>query len=132
MGRTELPYSVQRLVEACSITFGHAKVLAGVLSDPARQVKLAKKVATDGLSVRRLERLVAGASVLASASPAASDGRAKPAYIQDLEEQLSRTVGTRVQIKPSRKKNTGRIIVDYYGLEDFDRISAALGVRPES
>ena len=54
--------------------------------------------------------------------------RAKPPYILDLEERLTRRLGTRVSIHPGRAKNTGKIVVDYYSLEDFDRIGSALGL----
>jgi len=40
--------------------------------------------------------------------------------------------GTRVLIQPGRAKNTGRISVDYYSLDDFDRISAALGLTGDA
>jgi len=36
-----------------------------------------------------------------------------------------------VAVRPGRSKNAGRIVIDYYSLEDFDRISGTLGVRPE-
>jgi hypothetical protein len=44
-----------------------------------------------------------------------------------MERRLTDAVGTRVQIQPGKKENTGRIVIEYYGLEDFDRIAAGLG-----
>ncbi len=56
----------------------------------------------------------------------------KSQYILNVENQLSQAIGTKVQIRPGRSKKRGRIIVEYYSLDDFDRIAAALGATIES
>jgi ParB family chromosome partitioning protein len=115
------------------LSFGHAKLLASLSDNPTRQLRLARKVATTGMSVRQLEAVLAlssarpADSVLSPAAPSVS----KPPYLRDIEERLSRQLGTRVVIQPGRAKNTGRVVIDYYSLEDFDRISAALGLEQE-
>ena len=116
------------------LSFGHAKVLVGLIGNVGMQITLARRVAAEGLSVRQLEKLIAKL-------PAGGDkpdrpkrhAQAKPPYIRDLEDQLTRTVGTRVTILPGRAKHTGRIVVDYYNLDDFDRVAVLLGLgaRPE-
>jgi len=118
----ELEKDTQELLASGRISFGHAKVLAGLLNQPARQVKLARRAAAEGMSVRQLER-----TVQANPSAASSKRSVKEPYLVDLEQRLSRAVGTRVRIETARKKNTGRVVIDYYSLEDFDRIMAALG-----
>ena len=130
----DLCATAQLLVRQGVLSFGHAKVLASLAGNPQRQEKLAKKAAAEGLSVRELERL-AGAlakSDLPGAEEPERRGPVKPAYIRDLEEQLTHAVGTRVSISPGRAKNRGKIVVEYYGLEDFDRISGLLGLNVES
>ncbi|MEI7837694.1 MAG: hypothetical protein WCK05_14940, partial [Planctomycetota bacterium] len=62
-------------------------------------------------------------------TPGAPAHEAKAPYIRDLEDQLTAAVGTRVQVRPGRAKNTGKIMIDFYGLEDFDRITSALGLK---
>jgi len=111
------------------LTFGHAKVLAGLIGNVDMQITLARKVAGEGLSVRQLEKLIAKTPV-AQGKPTEPHRRsqAKPPHIRDLEEQLTRTVGTRVTILPGRAKHTGRIVVDYYNLDDFDRVAEMLGL----
>ena len=130
----DLCESAQVLVRQGVLSFGHAKVLASLAGDLQRQQKLAAKAAREGLSVRELERLAGGAPPTAGADAGEAARRApvKPAYIRDLEEQLTHTVGTRVSIAPGRGKNRGKIVVEYYGLEDFDRISGLLGLNIES
>ena len=46
-----------------------------------------------------------------------------------MEEQLTAATGTRVTIHPGRAKNTGRLVVEYYNLDDFERIAANLGLK---
>ena len=129
----DLPDEVQQLLMAGAISFGHAKVLAGCPDDPQRQVGLARRCEKDGLSVRELEGLLAaGPGGGAPRRRAAGPDRPRPAYLRDFEEQLTRAVGTRVLIRPGRAKNAGRIVIDYYGLDDFDRIVSCLGAKLES
>lgn len=126
----DLCNAVQELLRKGELTFGHAKVLAGLVNQPEKQAKLARKIVAKGLSVRNLEQLVAGAGQPQETTTKVS--AAKPAYLRDLEEQLTHSVGTRVHVKPGRKKNTGKIVIDYYNLDDFDRISSALGAKIDS
>ncbi len=123
----------QGLLAEGLLTFGHGKVLAGMVGDVERQVALARKTAAEGLSVRELEEEVAGGRKRGRAGGkgqgGSGAGRAKAAHLVDLEEQLSHCVGTRVKILPGRAKHSGRIVIDYYSLDDFDRIAGALGLR---
>jgi ParB family chromosome partitioning protein len=128
----DLSDAVQQLLLADELTFGHAKVLAGLAGQPAKQLALAKKTARNSLSVRQLEGLIASTRPDA---PPARTGRSKadkPAYIRDLQDQLTRHVGTKVTITPGRAKDTGRLIIDYYSLDDFDRIVSSLGANIDS
>jgi len=130
----ELHRDIQQLIAEKALTFGHAKVLAGMLDDPDRQLALGRKVVSEGLSVRQLERLVRrqGGTDTEGAKTAAERSRLKPPYIRDLEEQLTQSISTRVSIMPGRAKHTGRVVVEYYSLDDFDRIAAALGLNIDS
>jgi len=124
---------LQQMVVNGRLTFGHAKVLAGLAGRPAKQLALAAKVTAGGLSVRQLEALVASENAGRSTAPGPSaPASPKDPYILDLEEQLTRAVGTRVTIAAGRAKHTGRITIDFYSLDDFDRITQALGLEVES
>ncbi len=128
----DLSDDVQALVSKNLISFGHAKVLAGLAGQPERQLKIAQRVVAEGLSVRLLETAVTGepkdAGKDKKSKDAAPAGAAKPAYVRDAEQRLTEAVGTRVTILPGRAKNTGKIVLEYYSLDDFDRISTALGL----
>ncbi len=129
----DLQDNLQKMLCEGTLSFGHAKVLAGLANDPQHQLYLARRIASKNLSVRQLEGLIESER-LASGKENASDKRtpkAKPAYIIDLEEKLTQTVGTRVRIKQGRAKNTGQIHIDFYSLDDFDRLSGYLGLKEE-
>lgn len=124
---------VQQMLLEGSLSFGHAKVLAGLAGQMEKQIALAGKVLEQNLSVRQLEDLVAQGVGDGVASPAPSEVVShKSQHIKDLELQISRAVGTKVVIKPGRSKHTGKIVVEYYSLDDFERIANSLGARLES
>ena len=124
---------VQAMLVGGVISFGHARALAGLAGQAEVQTKLAKKIVEQGLSVRQAEQMVAAVREGQGDAPAkarkASD--AKPPYVLDLEGQLTQTVGTRVLINPGKARNTGRIVIDYYSLDDFDRIASMLGLAAD-
>lgn len=124
--------AVQQMLLAGELTFGHARALASLAADHAAQRALATRVARGGLSVRQLERLVA-ATQARSNEPGDQPAHRRPKapFLTDLETQLTRAVGTRVSILPGRRRNTGRVVVEYYSLDDFDRIARALGAELE-
>jgi len=126
---------VQSLIIDGSLSFGHGKVLASLAGKTDIQKQLAKKVVKEGISVRQLEKLieiVQGQKQPVPQKAASAPTRSRSAYIINLEKQLTESIGTKVSIKPGRAKNTGKIIIEYYDLDDFDRILSALGVQLES
>lgn len=127
----DLCNEVQELVIGGALSFGHAKVLAGLAGDTHLQVKLAQRCVAEELSVRQLEEALAQAS---GGGPAGAPKAplAKAPYLGDLERQLCQAVGTKVSIRPGRAKHSGRVVIEYYSLEDFDRIAARLGVAIDS
>ena len=114
----ELPQPVRNALSEGRLSMGHARALLGAPEGAARE-RLADAAVARGLSVRQLERMV-------QAARKGPDGRTKaPAdpHTQELETELTRAVGTKVTIQTSgRKKDCGRILIDFYSLDDFDRI----------
>ena len=123
---------VQKLLLAGRLTFGHARALAGLAGQADRQLALAKRVIKDQLSVRQLEGLLAADPTRQESQPAKRPARTKPPYISDLEQQLTQQIGTRVTISPGKSKHTGKMTIEYYSLEDFDRILSTLGASVDS
>ncbi|MFG0251085.1 MAG: ParB/RepB/Spo0J family partition protein [Phycisphaeraceae bacterium JB051] len=129
----DLPAEVQQLVLDGKLSNGQAKTIAG-LSDPNQQLDLAKKAIAQSLSVRALEKLVAemnektekGDTVTYDPDQITSLG--KRAHILDLQQQISQQLGTKVIIKPGRKKGSGSLALDFYSLDQFDTFLQKLGV----
>jgi ParB family chromosome partitioning protein len=110
----ELAPAVQAMVQDGKIDMGHARALLA-LSRP-RQVELAQRIATEGLSVRDAERLVQGAS----ASPkAAHPGAVKlDADSRRLQAEHAESLGAMVRLKP-RRGGKGSVVIDYSSLDEL-------------
>jgi ParB family transcriptional regulator, chromosome partitioning protein len=124
----DLNDGVQDLVARGLLSAGHAKVLAGV-ADKGRQDALANRAVAEGLSVRKLEELVNAPpedlEAMEQSTTVAGHSRtlvAKSPHVVELEQELSRKLGTRLRIFPSKKKNTGKLVIQYFSLDEFDRI----------
>lgn len=128
----ELPEDMQNSIVRGHITMGHAKVLLSV-SDPKEQRLLFEKIAEEKLSVRDLETAREASNEQSAAAPAptaapasSGDRKRKPAprnktpLIVSLEERLAERLATKVRIR--EKEGRGRISIDFYSAEDFERI----------
>lgn len=118
----KLPPSVRQLVEDSKLSMGHARALLGLESINDIEVA-ARTVVAKGLSVRATEELVrnraGGAKATAAARPTA---RPKTAAVRDLEERLTRSLGSRTSLVEDRKGKGGLIQLRYADLDDLDRI----------
>jgi ParB family chromosome partitioning protein len=123
----ELPKSVQDMVGDQRLSLGHAKVLAG-LADPLEQVRLAELAVAQGLNVRNLERLI---QTPTAPPPGGKSAVSPSAHLADLEKNLSRHLGMRVQVKAVAGKKKGRLVVHFASLDQFDDLLARLGISPE-
>ena len=128
----ELPDAIQDLVADESLSMGHARCLAGV-ADEVRRGRLAEMVVENDLSVRALEEIVRRErrGGRQEPQPEGSGSRLLSAHLVDLQRRFEEAVKTRVIIKEARRKGTGRVIIEYYSLDDFDRICGLLGVEGE-
>ena len=124
----ELAPDIRTLVASGKISMGHARAILGLEEENAR-TKLARRAVQEGLSVRAVEELVKAAK---RSSGELTTGRKKSPdrspNVQDLEARFESALKTRVTIKEGRKKGKGKITIDYYSLDDFDRIAEMLGV----
>jgi len=112
----------QALVEEGKLSFGHARALLAI-EDEKRRQQLADRIVKQGLSVREAE----GAVSEKSGKPRRRDRQVTDPNVFEVEERLRQLLGTDVRIKQGRKK--GIIEIDYFGLEDLDRILELLGVK---
>jgi ParB family chromosome partitioning protein len=110
-----LPPEVQEKVADSSISMGHARAL---LALPTRHAQIAacRAIIQRGLSVRQVEKMAAPTQPKRAASP-------RDPNIAALEDELRRRLGTRVTLHAGKgTKGRGRIEIEYYSLDDLDRI----------
>ncbi|MBK8913245.1 MAG: ParB/RepB/Spo0J family partition protein [Phycisphaerales bacterium] len=119
----KLPQEVRTMISGQQISMGHARAIAG-LSDPERQLAIAKMTARRSLSVRQVEAMCRESS--SEPSPARTPTGAVR-HMESVADQLSRGIGLPVQVITGKGKNSGRVIVSYKSIEDFDRIARAFG-----
>ncbi len=117
----KLPEEVRTLVADGKLSMGHAKVILGIDSQ-SQQSGIAAKAADEGLSVRELERLLKGGKEK-NHSLAGKNAGKKPQLadpnIADLEDRLSKSLGTKVRVKHKGKKG-GMLHIEYYSLEQLE------------
>jgi len=125
-----LDAELQGYISKSLLTVGHAKVLLGV-DDAARRAVLGRRIIEEGLSVRATEKVVASHKLTPTNAPAASSGRSTPpmelAAVASIEKKLTSHLGARVAVKHTPKR--GKIVIEYAGNEDLQRILEKLGVE---
>lgn len=112
----KLPEEVKALVNDGSLSMGHARALLSI-EGKALQIEAARRVIHKGLSVREAEVLC---KRMSAGDRKKAPHRRRDAQIEALEERLARQLGTKVRIMHKGKR--GRIEIEYYSLEEFDRL----------
>lgn len=114
----DLAPSVQAAIADRRLTEGHGRALGGLAAD--HQDRVVDSVIAQDLSVRETEELVRRLREpkrerLAAPQP----DRANP-DLQRVEEDLRRSLGTKVSLARSRRG--GRIVIEYYSDEELGRL----------
>jgi ParB family chromosome partitioning protein len=130
----DLPDEVKQLVGSGMLSTGHAKLLLGI-ADATKQTLLGRKCVTDGLTVRKLERLIKRMADEDSGKAPVSTGKPDmpESYVRDLTDRLHERFGTSVKLIPgithaNGKHSKGVLAIDFYDNDDLDRLLALLGV----
>lgn len=121
----KLPRSIKEDLISGKLSMGHARALLGL--EEARQAQaLCKEIFKEDLTVRQTESRVNRLKQPALTKPA-SPAAKKNIFIKDLEKELERKLGTKVEISP--KKTGGKLVVTYYSDDDLERIQSLIGKR---
>ena len=117
----KLDEGIQNMVIENVISSGHARALLG-LEDPEMQLKAAKMIMEDKLSVRETERLVKRLIREAEEKDKPKKQEKNINFIyQNLEERMKTVMGTKVTIH-NKDKNKGRFEIEYYSEAELERI----------
>ena len=124
-----LDAEIQGYIAKNLLSVGHAKVLLGV-EDPGARTILSRRVIEEGLSVRITEKLgkAAKGRGIAKAPTRNRDLAARDAAaVESIQKRLTSHLGARVAVIHTPKK--GRIVIEYRGNEDLQRLLEKLGVE---
>jgi ParB family chromosome partitioning protein len=129
----KLPAEIQKSIEEGGISPGHARALLSVTDKKSRE-RLFREILSGELSVREAEKRAAALN----SGPAEGRGEEgdktaemekaapkRPVEISGMEEKFIGKLGTKVVIEGDLNK--GRIRIDYYSMEDLDRLYGILG-----
>jgi ParB family chromosome partitioning protein len=114
----KLSDKVQNMVIDGAISTGHARALLAI-SDLTEQEEVAEKIVKDRLSVRDVEKLVKELSK--PKKEVVERDTSMDIFYKDIEEKLKTKLMTKVSIS-SKDGKRGKIELEFYSNEDFDRL----------
>jgi ParB family transcriptional regulator, chromosome partitioning protein len=112
----KLPQSVKEEMVAGRLSMGHARALLGLESVQDMEA-LKKEILKKDLNVRQVEGRV---KQMKTPPQVVVPARKKNVFIKNLETELERKLGTKVEIAP--RKKGGKVVVTYYSDDDLERI----------
>lgn len=117
-----LPEEIRGDIIEARLNMGQARALLAIEDDELK-LKIKKRILSEGLSVREVERLAqevkAGVKVERRVQTKLSDPQ-----LNFIEQEMTKILGTKVKIKARGEK--GKVVIDYYSPEDLDRIFNAI------
>jgi len=117
----KLPQAIQDAVAKKMISMGHARTLLSI-EDKDKQYQIFLTFLESGISVRQAEQI--SKASFSDEKKKTKKTAEKDHEIVRLEEELQRILGTKVKIDAQKKR--GKIVIEYYSLEDLDRILAKI------
>jgi ParB family transcriptional regulator, chromosome partitioning protein len=107
----KLPNNIKQAVKDGSISRSQAKTILS-LEKLQDQENLFRQILNERISVRELEKKVRVIS---------KKKKAVDPFVLEMEEKLHKSLGTKVKLL-NKKNNKGKIVIDYYNLNDLERI----------
>lgn len=121
-----LPLPIQESISKDLITMGHAKAILALEQDD-KQMLLHEMILRDDLNVREAEQ--AAQRIGEKAKKQQLNYIPRDFYLEQIADKIREKLGTQVLIHAKGKK--GRISIDYYNLDDLDRLLVLFGVKQE-
>jgi ParB family chromosome partitioning protein len=123
----KLPPDIQLAVRNGSLSMGHARALVNI-DTIDKQLFVFKEIQSKGLNVRQTEELVRKmykADKVGSVKPSLKSDL--PPTYKKIEDNLASHFGTKVRMAHN-KKGYGSISIEYYSLEELNKILEAMNV----
>ena len=120
----QLPPYIKNDLEQGSLTEGHARVLLRILDSPSELQELRNQIIQKNLSVRQAEKSIRKTTGPGKASITAKQGpqlaEIPQSYCTTLTNKLTNVLQSKVVISQSGSR--GKIEIDYYSLDDLERV----------
>lgn len=116
----KLDQRIQQMLIDETISSGHARALLGI-EDKEKQHEAACKVIESKLSVRETEKFVRDLLKVKEGKNDTVINSNNQLVYRDIEEKIRSIMGTKVSIR-NKQNNTGKIEIDYYSIEELERI----------
>jgi ParB family chromosome partitioning protein len=118
----KLPSDLQNSIAEGSLSAGHGRALL-MSDDPDVQREIAKAAIEFGWSVRETEKAIKRTRQ----QRGSSENDTKPtgevdANVKAAQTRLMRALNTNVKIQPGKRGSGGKIEIEYYSIDDLDRI----------
>jgi ParB family chromosome partitioning protein len=123
----QLPEEVRQLLRLGELSLGHGKLFVGI-TDHQICLQIAARCARAGWSVRKLEQEILQLAQAPSAKPAKPE---RAPHLLDLETKLASHLGTKVSIREGRKKGSGKLVIEFYDLDQFDGLMERIGFEQQ-
>jgi len=126
-----LPISIQTAVADGRLTEGQIRPLITV-KKKALQERIFRDIVEKDLNSRQIEELVKKYKGIGDDKVKKAKGRSaekKSVEIKKVESKLQDHLLTKVKIKINSKESKGIIVIDYYSLEELERIIKKIGVK---
>ena len=114
----KLAPQMQDSIKKGELSAGHARAILSIANEKIQGI-LFKDIIKNKLSVREAEKL----AVLLNKQKKEKEaprGKSRPPELKDMEEKFIKRLGTKVKIQGDINK--GSIIIDYYSMDDLDRL----------
>lgn len=118
----KLPEEIQDAVRKSELSMGHARALLAVENKKAA-VKLFQRIQKDGITVRKLEKIIASGKISENEKKAP---KSNP-YLDDITDRLRAIYATKITITPKGKG--GVISIGYYSEDELERLIEMLDRR---
>lgn len=100
------------------LSMGHARALLAIGNERDRE-DARQQAVRKGLNVRQLEQMAQRLSQPTTSRPEKKSAQ-KDVFINDLEKQFQRALGTKVSVNAGKKG--GQVVIQYYDNDDLQRI----------
>ena len=124
----KLPHHIQLDVTNGLLSEGHGRALVKLIEDPLNLQEVRDSIVKGGLSVRQTEKLikktVSAKKTLRNQVKNDKDEGIPKSYTKAITTQLTNKLNSKISI--SQNGNRGKIEIEYYSLDDLDRVTALI------